>query len=112
MVGLGAVAVSYLVREIARPSTNDAFIEGRAVRISPRVAGPVVVLNIDDNSLVKAGDVLLEIDPADYQARLDQARAAVAGAESSVQQAEAAVVRAEAALGEAAAALGSAEADA
>jgi membrane fusion protein (multidrug efflux system) len=111
LVGLGAPATSYLLREAFQPSTNDAYIEGRAVRISPRVSGPVVALNVDDNSLVKAGDVLLEIDPAEHQAKVDQAAAAVAVAESSIQQSEAAVLRAEAAVGEAAAALGSAEAD-
>lgn len=111
IIAVGAVTASYLVRGTTRPSTNDAYVEGRAIRISPRVSGPVVKLNVDDNTPVKAGDILLEIDPADYQAKCDQARAAVSVAESSVQQAEAAVLRAEAAVGEATAALGAAEAE-
>jgi len=111
IIAVGAVTASYLVRGTSRPSTNDAYVEGRAIRISPRVSGPVVKLNVDDNTRVKAGDILLEIDPADYQAKCDQARAAVSVAESSVQQAEAAVLRAEAAVGEATAALGAAEAE-
>jgi len=41
----------------------------------------VIALHVDDNDHVKAGDVLLEIDPADYQAKVDQAAAAVAAAE-------------------------------
>src|SRR5262245_60099593 len=111
LVGSSAFITSYLVREAVRPSTNDAYVEGRAIRISPRVSGQVMALKVDDNMIVRAGDVLLEIDPADYLAKRDQARAAVKVAESTVQQAEASVLRADAAVGEAEAALGAAEAD-
>jgi membrane fusion protein (multidrug efflux system) len=111
LVATAALTASNLARRATRPSTSDAYIDGRVVRISPRVSGPVIVLNVDDNSLVRTGDVLLEIDPADYEAKADQARAAVAIAESAILQSDAAVIRAEAAVGEAAAALGSAQAD-
>ena len=111
LIGLGAPATSYLIREAFQPSTADAYVEGRAIRISPRVSGPVTALNVDDNSVVKAGDVLLEIDPSDYQAKVDQARATVSVADSTVQQSEAAVLRTEAAVGEATAALASSEAE-
>ena len=87
-----------------RQSTSDAYIEGRIIRISPKVSGQVIALRIDDNTTVNAGDVLLEIDPADYQAKVDQAAAAVAAAESAVSEAHAAVDRAQAAVGEAQAA--------
>jgi membrane fusion protein (multidrug efflux system) len=50
---------------------------------------------------MKAGDLLLEIDPVDYQAKVDQAVAAVAAADSAVEQAKAAVLRADANVGEA-----------
>jgi len=56
-------------------STDDAFIEGRIISVAPRVAGPVVNLLVDDNQPVKKGDLLLEIDPADYQVKLEQAEA-------------------------------------
>src|SRR5262245_22774148 len=85
-------------------STNDAYVEGRIIRISPKVSGQVISLRVDDNDGVKAGDLLLEIDPVDYQAKVDQAVAAVAAAESAVEQAKAAVLRAEANVGEAQAA--------
>ena len=85
-------------------STNDAYVEGRIARISPKVSGHVISLRIDDNDPVSAGDLLLEIDPVDYQAKVDQALAAVAAAESAVDQAKAAVLRAEANVGEAQAA--------
>jgi membrane fusion protein (multidrug efflux system) len=104
-----AYSVSWLVNGGGRQKTNDAYVEGRIVRISPRVSGPVIALHVDDNDFVKAGDVLLEIDPADYQAKVDQATAAVSAAQSSVEQAKAAVLRAEASIGEATAALHAAE---
>ena len=51
-------------------STDDAFVEGRLITVAPRVSGPVVKLLVDDNDEVKAGDLILEIDPADYQVKL------------------------------------------
>jgi membrane fusion protein (multidrug efflux system) len=99
-----AAATSFFVLGGSRQSTNDAYVEGRIVRISPKVSGQVISLRVDDNDAVKAGDLLLEIDPVDYQAKVDQAVAAVAAAESAVDQAKAVVLRAEANVGEAQAA--------
>ena len=66
-------------------STDDAYVEGSIVVISAKVAGHVAELRMDDNRAVKAGDVLLRIDPRDYEARRDQAKAAVAVALASHQ---------------------------
>lgn len=63
-------------------TTDDAFIEGHAVRVSPRAAGQVLKVYVRDNQQVKAGQLLLELDPRDYRARLAQARAAVVSAEA------------------------------
>src|SRR4051812_2671590 len=104
VVCIAAVATSFFVSDGSRQSTNDAYLEGRVVRISPKVSGQVISLRVDDNDAVKAGDLLLEIDPVDYQAKVDQAVAAVAAAESAAEQAKAAVLRAEANVGEAQAA--------
>src|SRR5262245_16624688 len=49
LVGLAAFGTSSLVRGGQHPSTNDAYVEGRVVRISPRVSGLVIRLNVDDN---------------------------------------------------------------
>jgi membrane fusion protein, multidrug efflux system len=54
-------------------TTDDAFIEGHIIYISARVPGHVNHVLIDDNQLVKQGDLLVEIDPRDYEARLAQA---------------------------------------
>jgi len=69
-------------------TTDDAFIEGYVTFISPRVSGPVVKLLVTDNQRVKAGDVLLEMDPRDYQTLVDQANADLAAANTRVRQAE------------------------
>jgi membrane fusion protein (multidrug efflux system) len=102
---IAAATVSFLVYGGDLQSTSDAYIEGRVIRISPRVSGPVLHLYVDDNTPVKAGDTLLEIDPADFQAKVDQATAALAAANSKVEQAKAAVLSADAAVGEAQASL-------
>jgi membrane fusion protein (multidrug efflux system) len=104
VVIIAAATTSFFVEGGSRESTNDAYVEGRVVRISPKVSGQVISLRVDDNDAVKAGDLLLEIDPVDYQAKVDQATAAVAAAQSAVEQAKAAVLRAEANVGEAQAA--------
>ncbi|HSE03229.1 MAG TPA: HlyD family secretion protein [Methylomirabilota bacterium] len=66
-------------------STDDAYVEGSIVVISAKVAGHVAEVLMDDNQAVKAGDLLLRIDPRDYVARRDQAKAAVAVALASHQ---------------------------
>jgi membrane fusion protein (multidrug efflux system) len=109
---IAAVSVSWLITSMRHQSTNDAYVEGRIIRMSPKVSGQVIALHVDDNDLVQAGEVLLEIDPADYQAKVDQAVAAVAAAQSGVEQAKAAVLRAEAGIGESEAALHAAETEA
>jgi len=83
----GGGAYWYLTRDIE--TTDDAFVDGDAVQIVPRVAGPVVELRITDNQAVKQGDLLLRIDPRDYEVAVENARAALAAA-----QAQAAMARA------------------
>ncbi len=70
-------------------TTDDAFIDGDTVPLSPRIAGAVEQIHFDDNQLVKKGDLLVELDPADYAAELEAAQAAVAEAEAKQRMAEA-----------------------
>ncbi len=74
---------AYMFIHRGEESTDDAAIDGSAVTISPKIAGYVKALNIDDNQSVKAGDVLLEIDPSDYVIRRDRAQAALEAAEAA-----------------------------
>jgi membrane fusion protein (multidrug efflux system) len=92
LIALGGIAAAavYYVRFIAPyETTDDAFIESYVTFVSPRVSGPVVKLLATDNQRVKAGDMLLEIDPRDCQALVDQATADLNAANSHVRQAEA-----------------------
>jgi membrane fusion protein (multidrug efflux system) len=61
-------------------STDDAFIEGHTIQISPKVPGYVKEVYVTDNQQVKPGDLLVEIEPSDFQVKLDQARAALRAA--------------------------------
>jgi membrane fusion protein, multidrug efflux system len=92
-LAVNAAAAFYYVRFIAPfEATDAAFIESYVAFISPRVSGPVVKLRVTDNQRVKAGDVLVEIDPRDYQVLVDQAKADLAAAASRIRQAEAQIV--------------------
>ena len=71
-----------------RVSTNDAFVEGRVSPVSAIVTGSVLRVLVDDNQGVEKGQVLVELDPKYYQAKLEQARAAVAIAESQLKASE------------------------
>jgi len=65
-------------------TTNDAYIRAEMTRLSSRVAGEVLAVNANDFQRVKAGDLLIQIDPADYQAQVAQADAAVAAAQAAL----------------------------
>lgn len=74
---------AYYYSQRGEVSTDDAGINGRTVVLSPKVQGYVKALNVQDNQLVKAGDVLLEIDPTDYIVKRDRAKAALAAAQAA-----------------------------
>ncbi len=84
---LGASVYLFLHRN--EQTTDDAAIDGHNVVISTKVPGYVKALNIGDNQWVKAGDVLLEIDPDDYIIRRDRSKAALAAAKAQVISADA-----------------------
>jgi membrane fusion protein (multidrug efflux system) len=76
------------VRSTFYQSTDDAFVEGRLVSIAPRVSAPVIKLLVDDNQQVKAGDLLVELDPNDFIQALNQAEAKLAEAKANLNIAE------------------------
>jgi membrane fusion protein (multidrug efflux system) len=76
--------------------TDDAFIDGHVVQIAPKVAGYVVLLAVDDNQLVEAGDLVLEIDPRDFQTALERAEAAELSALERLRQTDSQIAAAEA----------------
>jgi membrane fusion protein (multidrug efflux system) len=68
-------------------STDDAFTDGNSVTIAPKVEGYVVELNINDNTRVTAGDLMVKIDQRDFIAARDQAAAALAIAKAQAENA-------------------------
>jgi membrane fusion protein (multidrug efflux system) len=72
-------------------TTDDAQIDGNINPVLPRVSGYVQEVLVKDNQVVRPGDVLVRIDPADLQAKVDQEQAALLSAEAAVAVAEAAV---------------------
>ena len=76
------VSVPYVRSAMTHESTDDAFIDGHVVAISPKVASYVAQVPIDDNWHVNRGDLLVELDPRDFEARLAQARGNLAAGEA------------------------------
>jgi membrane fusion protein (multidrug efflux system) len=71
-----------------RVSSDDANVDGHISAIAPKIAGNVVEVLVNDNQPVKAGDVLVRIDPRDFEAKVAQAKAALLQAESQAQSAQ------------------------
>jgi membrane fusion protein (multidrug efflux system) len=88
LAALGFVVLATLrwdqwVGSAAIQTTNDAYVKADMTRLSSRVAGEVQKVAVNDFQRVKAGDLLVQIDPADYQAQVAQAEAAVAAAQAA-----------------------------
>lgn len=84
-------------------STNDAYVQADGVTVSSKLAGYVKAVNVADNEQVALGSLLVEVDPTDYQSRIDQAnaqievaRATEAATLSNIGEAEAAIAQAQA----------------
>ncbi len=78
-VGL-AIGIPWYLYSRHYVSTDDAFIDGHIIPVSPRVAGHVVNVYVNDNQFVHQGDLLVRLDPRDFQVRVQQAEAAVEAA--------------------------------
>jgi membrane fusion protein (multidrug efflux system) len=79
---LAVVGIAYgafaMFHSFTHETTDDAFVDVHTVSMAPKVAGRVAMVHVDDNQLVKKGDVLVEIDPRDFQVALAQAEANLA----------------------------------
>ncbi len=77
-------------------TTDDAYVDGTVDLISSRVTGTVSQVYVQDNWIVKAGDLLVSLDPADFDVRVERARANLNRARSMVDQEYAQLTEAEA----------------
>jgi len=82
-----AVIVALYLYYRNRESTDDAQVDGHITQISSKIYGRVAEVLVNDNQEVKAGQVLVKLDPRDYQAALDQAKAQLSLAESDARSA-------------------------
>jgi membrane fusion protein (multidrug efflux system) len=76
--------------------TENAYVTGHVHPVSSRIPGVVTKVMFDDNQLVKAGDVLAELDPADQRVKVDQIQAQIASVQQQIVQADATVEQAKA----------------
>src|SRR6266446_2439696 len=84
-IGYGGIVMFH---SFTHETTDDAFVDAHTVSVAPKVAGHVAVVRVDDNQLVKKGDVLVEIDPRDFQVALAQDKANLARDKATQIQAE------------------------
>jgi membrane fusion protein (multidrug efflux system) len=78
IIVIGAAAIYfYLQYKKTHISTDDAYVDGYIHTIAPKISGTVAALHIRDNQFVRAGDLLLDIEPQDYIVAVKQARAAL-----------------------------------
>jgi len=80
-----AAWVLYL-RYLNDPWTRDSQVRANIVGIAPRVSGPIIHVAVHDNQQVKIGDLLFEIDPADFNAQLNVSSGQVLNSEANLKQ--------------------------
>src|ERR1700745_1722123 len=79
LLTLGTVYGAYWAQVLRyRQSTDDAYVNGNVVQITPQISGTVVSIGADDTQFVKAGQSLVRLDQADAKVALDQAEAQLA----------------------------------
>jgi membrane fusion protein, multidrug efflux system len=92
-LGLGAIAAgtfgyNWWQFSSTHEQTDNAAVTGHVYQISSRVSGRVLKVPVDDNQVVKAGQLLVQIDPKDYQVKVQQAQAAIAVAQKQAEAAQ------------------------
>src|SRR6185437_13958530 len=73
-----AIGVYYALFVRNHVTTDDAYVNGNLVRLTPQIAGTVVAINTDETQYVRRGQVLVELDPRDARIALSRAKASLA----------------------------------
>jgi len=105
-----AAATYWYISNAGCETTDDAAVEAHVIQVSPKISAHVKAVHFDDNYQVKRGNLLLELDPRDYEVSLASAVASLASAQSKRTESEAQQNVAQAGLGQAKADLASAQA--
>jgi membrane fusion protein, multidrug efflux system len=101
LIGGAWIAVALLMISLAyyflyarvHESTDDAMIDAHIISINSKIAGQVARVVVDDNQEVQQGALLVEVDPQDFQVKLDQARAEWVAAQAEAKRAATDAVR-------------------
>jgi membrane fusion protein (multidrug efflux system) len=91
VVVLALVAAGLWWRSTFTEDTDDAQVNGHLIQVSSRIAGQVAKVDVEENQVVKAGDVIAELDPSDYKVAVENAEAALASAQANAAAANVAV---------------------
>ena len=78
LIAAVAYGLYYFLDARFHEDTDDAYVNGNVVQITPQVTGTVIAVNADDTQTVKAGDPVVVLDPADARVALEQAEANLA----------------------------------
>src|SRR5438128_227638 len=84
IVGGAAWGYPWLTRSLNTVSTDDAYVNGHVTFVAPRVAGQVARVLVEDNNVVRKGDLLVELDPEPYQVQVNIAQAAFEAARADL----------------------------
>jgi membrane fusion protein, multidrug efflux system len=107
-----AAATYWFIRAAGYETTDDATVEAHVIQVSPKISAHVKTVHFDDNYQVKRGELLIELDPRDYEVALASAVANLASLRSKLTESEAQQNVVQAGLGQAKADLSSAQATA
>jgi membrane fusion protein (multidrug efflux system) len=77
LVVIAGIAVYYFGFERSRVETDDAYVNGNMVRLTPQVVGTVIAISTDETQFVQRGQVLVQLDPHDNEVALEQAKASL-----------------------------------
>jgi membrane fusion protein (multidrug efflux system) len=88
IVVIALVALGIWWHSTYSENTDDAQVNGHLIQVSARISGQVAKVYVDENQMVKAGDVIAELDPADYQVAVENAEAALASAQANAAAAD------------------------
>jgi membrane fusion protein (multidrug efflux system) len=80
----GVIVIPWALAVFTTVSTDDAYVNGHVTFVAPRVAGQVARVLVDDNNVVRKGDLLVELDPEPYQVQVNIAQAAFEAAKADL----------------------------
>lgn len=78
LIATGGYAGYYFTYAVHHEDTDDAYVNGNLVQLTPQVSGTVISVNADDTQIVQAGEAVVNLDPADAQVALGNAQAQLA----------------------------------